>query len=386
MAVICTENDKDFKEYEERVKNRKVVFTIKQIFIDWWDKFLIEFPNIIIRDIVMESVDKLLQCGTLAMGFSIFICEECFSKLFVCHTCKSRFCPSCGNKYNEERSISIKKVLFDHSHRHAVFTIPEELRSFFREDRKRLNILFKAVEITIKEYYKYKKIDGVPAFVSILHTYGRSLIWNTHIHVLLLEGVIKNGKIINNDFFSYSFFRKKFMYTLLKLMEADIGSEKFKILRIKMWNKYGKEGFYVHTPKSKFKTIFALIRYVTRYLSRPVMAQSRIIDYDGTYVTFWYQRHEDDKIVIEKLHAFGFIKRLIIHIPDKNFKYIRYFGAYHNSSKEDKPKIKLFASSLISHLRKINHWKEKIINDFKRNPLTCPNCNNSMIYFDSVFT
>ena len=46
------------------------------------------------------------------------------------------------------------------------------------------------------------------------------------------------------------------------------------------------------------------------------MAESRIIDYDETYVTFWYQRHEDNKIVIEKVHAYEFISRLIIHIPE----------------------------------------------------------------------
>lgn len=45
------------------------------------------------------------------------------------------------------------------------------------------------------------------------------------------------------------------------------------------------------------------------------MAESRIIDYDETYVTFWYQRDEDNKIVIEKVHAYEFISRLIIHIP-----------------------------------------------------------------------
>lgn len=46
------------------------------------------------------------------------------------------------------------------------------------------------------------------------------------------------------------------------------------------------------------------------------MAESRIINFDGTYVTFWYQRHEDDKIIVEKIHALEFISRLIIHIPE----------------------------------------------------------------------
>ena len=43
------------------------------------------------------------------------------------------------------------------------------------------------------------------------------------------------------------------------------------------------------------------------------MAKSRILHYDKTFVTFWYQRHEDDKIVIEKIHVFEFISRIIIH-------------------------------------------------------------------------
>jgi len=136
--VVCTENDKEFSLYANRVKNRKVIFTIKQIFIDHWQSFLDAHPNITIRDVVFSSVEKLITCKTLAAGFSVYICE-CMTKLFVCHTCKSRFCSSCGNKYNEARSISIFSKLFKAKHRHVVFTIPEELRSFFREDRSRMN-------------------------------------------------------------------------------------------------------------------------------------------------------------------------------------------------------------------------------------------------------
>ena len=70
------------------------------------------------------------------------------------------------------------------------------------------------------------------------------------------------------------------------------------------------------------------------------MAESRILDYDGTYVTFWYQRHEDNKIVIEKIHDFEFISRIILHIPEINQKYIRYYGCYHESTKIVTSKMK----------------------------------------------
>lgn len=38
--IICTENDRDFIKHEAKIKNRKTIFTIKQIFKDWWNKFL----------------------------------------------------------------------------------------------------------------------------------------------------------------------------------------------------------------------------------------------------------------------------------------------------------------------------------------------------------
>ena len=58
------------------------------------------------------------------------------------------------------------------------------------------------------------------------------------------------------------------------------------------------------------------------------MAQSRILNYDGSFVTFWYQRHEDNKKIIEKIPVFEFIQRLIIHIPDEQFKMLRYCGNF----------------------------------------------------------
>ena len=66
------------------------------------------------------------------------------------------------------------------------------------------------------------------------------------------------------------------------------------------------------------------------------MAQSRIINYDGSYVTYYYERHEDGKKIEETIHVYDFIKLLIKHIPDKNFKVVRYYGLY---AREHKHKL-----------------------------------------------
>ena len=213
--IICTENDKDFIKFKDKVNCRKVKFTIKQIFKDWWKKFLSTYPNINIRNVVFSNVERMLKCKTWDLGFSIFSCPNCGKEKIVPHTCKSRICSSCGNKYNKQRETSIFSKLFKYKHRHVVFTIAEELRPFFRQDRKRLNYLFQASSITVKYWVKekYKKLDVTPAFVSILHTFGRSLIFNPHIHMILLDGGISNSNnnFVKINFFSYKSFRRRFM-------------------------------------------------------------------------------------------------------------------------------------------------------------------------------
>lgn len=384
--IICTEDDKDFALYKDKVNDRKVKFKIKDIFKDHWNNFVNTYKDITIRDVVFKNVNKILKCKTFSLGYTEYECPNCHKSLVVPNTCKSRFCSSCGNKYNEERAISIYSKLFKHPHRHVVWTIPKELRRFFREDRSRLNYFFEAASITIKYWFKikYKKQNLTPAYISVLHTYGRSLVWNPHIHMILLDGGISKTGMVKVDFFAYSSFRKRFMKVLLDLLEKDIGKEKFKDIKNKLYLDK-TNGFYVYAPKSKFKNYVELIKYVTRYLSRPVMAESRIIDYDGTYVTFWYQRHEDDKIVIEKVHAYEFISRLIIHIPEENFKYIRFYGAYCNTTKCHKSFLKLFNEKVIDFKEKANKWRLKIITNFHIDPLSCPICKTNMVYLKSEY-
>lgn len=387
--IISIENDNNYWKYKNQIKNKKVRFTIKEIFEDWWNQFYSKSQNIKIRDVVIKNVDKMLKCKTKNGGFSLYKCPDCGKEKLLYHTCKSRVCSSCGNKYNKQRENSIFSKLIRCKHRHVVFTIPEELRRFFREDRKRLNLLFNAASITIKYWFKekYKKDELIPAFVSVLHTFGRSLVFNPHIHVILLDGGIsnKNYRFLKVDFFSYPSFRKRFMKVLLDMISDELSSKEFRKIKNDLYFRY-KEGFYVYAPPSKFKSYIDLIKYVCRYVSRPVMAESRIIDYDGTYVTFWYQRHNDNKIVVEKLHAFEFISRIIVHIPEPNFKTIRFYGAYHNSTKINIDLVKLENPEKTLFKKKMESWRNMILLEFHKDPLKCPICQNIMVYCNSVYT
>lgn len=203
--------------------------------------------------------------------------------------------------------------------------------------------------------------------------------------MILMDGGISKTKFIKVDFFAYSSLRKRFMKVLLDLLENEIGKTEFRKTKNSLYFK-DKNGFYVFAPKNKFKSLNNLLSYVCRYLARPVMAESRILDYDGNFVTFWYQRHEDDIIVIEKVHAYEFIQRLIVHIPEPNFKYIRFYGAYHNSTKINIDMVKFIDTDRINLNKSLNKWRMKIFINFHIDPLTCSICSQEMVYYKSYYT
>lgn len=213
---------------------------LQEIFTDHYEEMLYTLHP---RDSIIENVDKMILCGDPAFGGAMYGCKHCGNLKFVPFRCHSRFCPTCGNKYSMERTTSMAFKLIHVTHRHCVFTIDENLRPFFLEDRSLLHCLFHAVSsVVLRMFSKLNKSQNfVPGFIMVLHTFGRDLKWNSHIHCLIFEG-------------GYS--------------------------------------------------------------------------YDGVFVTFHYNRHEDEKYVEETLPTMDFIKRLIRHIPEKHFKMIRYGGIY----------------------------------------------------------
>ena len=123
-----------------------------------------------------------------------------------------------------------------------------------------------------------------------------------------------------------------------------------------------------------------MVEYAVRYTGKPAMAESRILDYDGKFITFWYRRHEDDLPVVEKINALEFIRRLIIHIHDENFKTVRYYGIYNKKHKFHDKMFMLVKPHFLQVQKCLNTWKMGILKDFGINPLSCPYCGCEMQY------
>lgn len=363
-------------------KDRTIKFRLKDIFSDHWNNFIKDNPDLNIRPVVFKEVDKMISCRTSDLGYSVYECPDCGEIKFSYHTCKSRFCPSCGNKYVRKRTEAILQKCYNCNHRHIVFTISDYLWDIFRENRKLLDLLFKSVSETILSWFKEqsKSEEYIPGIIAVLHTYGRDMKWNTHIHSIVTEGAMGNSNVFKKfEFIPYSVLRKRFQTILLNSLEKKLGKDKFKDIKNFIYKK-SNNGFYVYAEKKCNSSTKSMIEYAVRYTGKPAMAESRILDYDGEYITFWYQRHEDNKIVKEKIHVYEFFKRLIIHIPDQNFKTVRYYGIYSKKHKFHDKMVMLIKSHTYKLRDSLNSWRMMILKDFDTDPLTCPKCGNLMLW------
>lgn len=337
------------------------------------------------RKSVIENVDKMLHCGDPSFGGAMYHCPDCGEWKFVPFRCHSRFCPTCGNMYSIDRTTSMSFKLINCTHRHCVFTIPEQLRPYFLKDRSLLNCLFSAVRsVVLRMFHKMNKAKNfTPGLICVLHTFGRSLQWNPHIHCLVSEGgVSDDGFWRKTDFFSYTYLRNAFCTALLNMLEAKLGLS-FKTMKGYIY-KHCKSGFYIW-GKPNLCDPKTITKYIGRYLGRPVIATSRIDAYDGEFVTYHYNRHEDNKLVVRKLPAIDFINLLIQHIPEKHFKMIRYYGIYARHRESDNKLYRAVSKEAHKVLLDFNRWRTAILSAFGYDPLKCPHCGKTMLLLELYY-
>lgn len=361
-------------------------FTIKQIFQDHWNDFLIDNSDIELRQVVFEEVDKIINCGNPDFGYALYVCDHCGKFLKVPFRCKSRFCNTCGVKYAQDRALSMAKKSIRCKHRHIVFTMSDLLWPYFQKYRFLLNGLFdSASKAVLSWFYELNKSQNfTPGIMCTLHTFGRDLKWNPHIHMLCTEGGAGNFEVFRTiKHINFKALRYRWQKFLLDYLNQNLPLselQKFKTLKNLIYQKY-ENGFYVYARPDNISSITQTINYVVRYTGRPAMAQSRILEYDGSYVKYYYERHEDGKRIEVKIHAYEFIKLLIKHIPDKYFKVVRYYGLYAKEHKHSKKIIKLLNDSQIEIREQLRKWNLSIELSFGYDPTICE-CGGHLIFFE----
>jgi len=361
-------------------------YTIKQILTtnqSWW-KFY-EKHSQKLRIAIVLCITKLLSCRTKIRGYHEYHCtnKHCSHIKYVYHTCKSKACSSCGKKATELWIEKQNHILPKTSWQHITFTMPSELWDFFWFNRSLLNQIAAIAAKCLNTIATKKKIT-IGIFIAI-HTFGRDLKRNVHIHVSTTNG----GLSLDNTQWKKIFFDQSTLMRIWRYQIISLFRKKQSELIIppaikkQLNNAFTFHQFLDHLYKktwivhcSKPETDPRLnINYLARYIKRPAIAESKLRHYDGNDVSFNYLDHTTKTYRQFKLSVEQFIARFVQHIPDKGFRMIRYYGFLANRVRG---KLLPIVCQLLNQIITTKYVKptfsELMQKNFHFNPLVCVLC------------
>ena len=156
--------------------------------------------------------------------------------------------------------------IIDVSHRHLVFTIPEELRDIIFKDRSLIKVMMDYASKASLEVLQSKGSAAVPGILALVHTFGRDLKFHPHVHILMTEGGLTGQEKWDDiPFLPYNLLRRKWQYYLLAEIKRRLLKSKVNDILIGNLFKDNARGFYVNGASKMTSSRYAA-RYIGRYI------------------------------------------------------------------------------------------------------------------------
>lgn len=340
-----------------------------------------------VREVEKREVEKMLSCMDPEKGHTVYMCPSCGKTKIVAHSCKSRICSVCGKRHADEWAEKINSEMYAVPYRHIILTVSDRLWVYFEGNAKLQKLMLDTAAKVMKDIVKNfnsKGKNAVPGMIMVLHPFGRDLKTNMHIHMLMTEGGLKsNGNWIAMPYMNYAIIRKKWQYEILKAMKKALPEDR-ELAKIIDWCfKELKNGFNIQAKRRIEGKTKQAARYMARYVRHPAIADSRIVNYDTRDVTFIYEREGRKFTVV--MDKFEFIRNVIKHIPDKNFKMVRYFGIHARRAKKNVREVMGKLGLLVKYIIKPFSWRKNKKDYSGKDPLKCDECNDEMYLYKVVY-
>jgi hypothetical protein len=277
-----------------------------------------------------QIVPKVLRCRTPAAGYIRYRCVACRREHTVCLSCKTRFCPGCGRARAAEAATLAQGRLLNVRHRHLVFCVPAQLRTFLNADRRLLTLVAKAAAYTVLRVVDGwdKKHTLLPGIMATVHTFGSDLRFNPHVHLICTEGALgSEGRWHPVKFFPIRQCKKLWQYYLLTFLRRKLRRDRSAQWQIgHLFQRY-PEGCAVNVMSS-YRNGVGTAAYCCRYTGRPPLAEYRITHYDGQHVTFTWTDYKHQTQQSLQLPAVTFLLRLLQHLWPRYQRDVHYYGLY----------------------------------------------------------
>ncbi|MGX5057023.1 IS91 family transposase [Enterobacter asburiae] len=235
-----------------------------------------------LRPVEIEVVTRMLACGTPLMGSQEWRCSnpDCTHRRYVHQSCHGRGCPTCAKKATDLWIASMMARLPDTPCQHGSFTMPDTLWPLFEANRWLLNGLFALAADNL--LYAAEQRGLTIGIFGALHTYGRQLNWNCHIHLSWTTGSINAHGDWKKMSFALPKVRERWVWNVRQYLLKAWGSltlppvlahirdydewKRFVLSQGK--NEKGEDYWHVYFAKPT-KNARQTAKYLGRYLKKP---------------------------------------------------------------------------------------------------------------------
>jgi Putative transposase/Transposase zinc-binding domain len=339
-----------------------------------------------------RAVRDITACRTVRLGGHLEVCQNCGFSRGSYNSCRNRHCPKCQILKQELWAEAQEALLLPTAYFQVVFTIPTELhRLFKRAPKVCLGLLFDAVAQTLAEVAT-TKLKATIGFTAVLHTWNQKLGFHPHLHCIVPGGGLSLDKsrwvpTSRGFFLPVNALRQVFRGKLLAKLEqtiraADLPGDLAQNLghlrsTPKTWNVYAKRP--LAGPGH-------VVRYLSRYVHRIAIANSRITDYDGETVTFRYtDRADGGRTKTRTVAAPKFAQLFLQHVLPPQFVRIRHYGLLSLRRRKDLARCReLVGAAPAVPSPKDASWVAAFERLFGTNPLACPACKTGLMVIREV--
>jgi len=353
---------------------------IADIFCEFGNEYIetfkgrIPYPHI-------KAIRKIQSCRTIANGVNIYKCNSCLERGYIYRGCGSRNCPNCQEHKTQKWLSKRLETALPGPHFMVTFTIPAELREFFRRyQNKAYTALFKASSQALQSLIADPKYVGAdhPGFFGVLHTWGKQLQYHPHIHYVVPGGGIDRKS---------NMWRKSdpdFLVDIKALSKLFKGKLKALLQKEGLLNKTQPDAWFkkfnVNIQPIKHNNEGA-VKYLAPYVFKIAISDSRIVSCKNRKVTFTYTKKGSRRKRKITLDALEFIRRYLQHVLPDGFMKVRYYGFMSPNSKMSHEEVRCMVE--LAYEFKIRVTPKKIKVTFPK--VQCCKCGKEMTFVETIF-
>ena len=280
------------------------------------------------RAAVRDNFRKVRMCRTPALGGEVYA-SAAGEKVFY-HTCKSKCCPSCGNRgtllWQRDQWVTLPDVPFVG----IVLTMPNVFWPVFQAHRHLQHDL-PALGAAVLQQWAWTRYRVRLCGIVIQHTFGGHVTHNPHLHIMVSAGGLNpaEARWVQSLEFDRQQMMELWRFAVCSylwkahrdgLLQPSSLPERFDDLILRQTQRW----WNIHITRQMSKGHF--LRYAGRYIRRLPISQRRILQVTEQEVVYQSKDTRTKTLVETRCTPAEFLALLSQHVLNRYQHSMRYFG------------------------------------------------------------